>query len=373
MKDYTVPFDKPVMRTKGTGWQRFIVRSLTVVLTVLVYWLLGFFVQDIRTLRGPEFSQFEDQFLDQTVLEQRETLQGQLVELNRQINNQSDTQQVVADGSRNLQQTITQLIELQKLGIENQVALAPTEQENLSSTLGLFLENQRRYQELSQSGADLLDQKQALELQLTDLEATLESQRRPALEAYREQSDQHRLKLAFLQLGVLLPILLVSAGLLVKRRSSPYFPLFLALGLATLFKVGMVIHEYFPTRYFKYVLIGALLLVVTKMLIHFIRSIAQPKTEWLLKQYREAYERFLCPVCDYPIRTGPRRHLFWTRRTVAKMVALSGSSAKDEAYTCPACGSELYNECSKCHGVRHALLPHCQHCGDVSESPQGVA
>ena len=360
--------EKPVIKTKGTGWQRFIIRLLTVVLTVLVYWLLGFFVQDIRTLRGPEYSEFEDQFLDQAVLEQKQSLQGQLVELNRQIKNQSDTQRVVADGSRNLQQTITQLIELQKLGIENQVALAPAEQENLSSTLGLFLENQRRYQELSQSGADLLDQRQDLEQQLTDFEGRLESQRRPAREAYREQSDQHRLKLAFFQLGVLVPILLISAGLLVKRRTSPFFPLFLAFGLAALTKVALVIHEYFPTRYFKYVLMGALLLVVTKMLIYLIRSIAQPKTEWLLKQYREAYERFMCPVCDYPIRTGPRRHLFWTRRTVAKMVTSVGSSAKEEAYTCPACGNELYHECPKCHGVRHALLPHCQHCGDGSGS-----
>ena len=108
---------------------------------------------------------------------------------------------------------------------------------------------------------------------------------------------------------------------------------------------------------------GGLLLVVARLLIYFIRTIAFPKTQWLVKQYREAYERFLCPVCEYPIRTGPRRFLFWTRRTVNKMVVPTGRCEEDEAYTCPACGSVLFEECPDCHKVRHAMLPHCSRCG----------
>ncbi|MHB8971579.1 MAG: right-handed parallel beta-helix repeat-containing protein [Pirellulaceae bacterium] len=71
--------------------------------------------------------------------------------------------------------------------------------------------------------------------------------------------------------------------------------------------MAVVIHEY--------ILILSLLLAVGGLLVYFIRSIAFPKVQWLAKQYREAYKRFLCPVCAYPIRTGPRRFLFWTRRT----------------------------------------------------------
>src|SRR5439155_13089901 len=122
------------------------------------------------------------------------------------------------------------------------------------------------------------------------------------------------------QLAVLLPLLGVAAFLVIKKRSSIYFLLYLAFGGATLLKIGLVIHEYFPSKYIKYVLIGAMLLAVGRLLIHFIRTIAFPKVQWLLKQYREAYERFLCPVCEYPIRVGPRRFLFWTRGTVNKLV-----------------------------------------------------
>ena len=104
-----------------------------------------------------------------------------------------------------------------------------------------------------------------------------------------------------------------------------------------------------------------MLIAVAKVLIHFIRVVAFPKAQWLTKQYREAYERFLCPICEYPIRTGPRKFLFWTRRTVNKIV-LPNDSTDYEAYACPACGTGLFEECEKCHNIRHALLPHCQHC-----------
>ena len=149
--------------------------------------------------------------------------------------------------------------------------------------------------------------------------------------------------------------------MIIKKRVSIYFPLFLAFGGATLFKVTLVMHEYFPKRYFKYIVITVLLLAVARLLIYFIRVVAFPKARWLTKQYREAYERFLCPVCEYPIRTGPRKFLFWTRRTATKIV-LPKEAPKEEPYSCPACGTPLFEECTECHNIRHTLLPHCQRC-----------
>ena len=353
-------------QSKGTWWQRLVIRTLTLSLSVLIYWLLGFLVGDIRTLDGPDYNAIEASFVDEQLTQRADTLKLQIADLDRRIGNESEKQRVVGDGSRSLQQTITQLLELQKLGLENNVAFSAAEQENLTSTLNLFLENQRQYQESSQSSAELLNQKQGLVSQLDDTQKQLEQQRAPARDAYRDQVDEHRLKLAFWQLAMLLPVLGVATTLLVKKRNSIYFPLFLALGFATLFKVGLVVHEYFPSRYFKYILIGALLVVVGKMLIHFIRGIAFPKTEWLINQYREAYERFLCPICEYPIRTGPRKYLFWTRRSVTKLKVTGDASNKEEAYTCPACGTGLFDKCSNCQNVRHSLLPHCSHCGQAS-------
>ena len=351
-------------QSKGTWWHRFVIRILTLVLGVLVFWLLGFFVGDIRTVQGPNYAEIEAGMLDQQLIEKADSLNAQIAILSRSIANEAEKRRVVGDGSRSLQQTITQLVELQKLRLENNQSLTDPERDNLNSTLNLFLENQKSYQELSQSSAALLGQKQALEGQLKETLDATESEREPARAAYREQLQNHRLKLAFWQLAVLIPILIVATLLLLKQRGSLYFPMFLALSSATLIKVGLVVHEYFPTKYFKYILIVVLLIVVGKMLVHFLRLIAFPKTEWLIKQYREAYERFLCPVCDYPIRSGPRRYLFWTRRSVARLRVPSSQEVDEESYTCPCCGKGLFAECPTCHKIRHSLLPHCHHCGE---------
>ena len=133
-------------------------------------------------------------------------------------------------------------------------------------------------------------------------------------------------------------------------------------------------HEYFPSRYFKYIITIALIIVVVRLLVYVIRQILHPKRDALLKQYREAYERFLCPVCEYPIRTGPRKWLYWTRRTVHKVLLQPGAGAAQDAYTCPSCGNSLFRPCAACGNIRHTMLPHCEHCGaaidPVNEIPE---
>lgn len=330
--------------------------------------MLGFLVEDIRSIPGPDYASIEAKHLDQKLVGQRDALEKQIAELTRQIGNQTEKQRIVGDSSRNLQQTINQLLDLQRLGMQKSIAFSATEQANFSSSLNLFLDNQRKYQELSQTVSDMLARKQDMVQQKEELDRQIEQQRQPARAEYGTIMQKHRLKLAFLQLAILLPILAVATFILVKKRSSIYFPLFLAVGIAVALKVTLVVHEYFPSRYFKYILIGGLLVVVGRLLVYFIHTIAFPKTQWLVKQYREAYERFLCPVCEYPIRIGPRRFLFWTRRTINKFVVpTDGSGQQEEAYTCPSCGNSLFEECPSCHQVRHTMLPHCSHCGAEKE------
>lgn len=358
---------KAEMKSKGTWIHRFAIRLFTLVLAVLIYWVLGFFVDDIRSILGPDYDKIEKTHLDKDLVARRDSLENQIAESTRQIANQSEKQRVVGDSSRNLQQTIGQLIELQKLGIQKNVSFAGAEQANFTSSLKLFLENQTKYQHLSQTVSEMLEKKQDLVRELELADQALEKQRQPAREEFNRLSQKHRLKLAFLQLAILLPILAVAVLLIIKKRPSIYFPLILAFGGSTLVKVALVVHEYFPSKYFKYILIGGLLIVVARLLVHFIRAIAFPKMQSLVKQYREAYERFLCPVCEYPIRIGPRRFLFWTRRTVNKLVVPTNGAEQEETYTCPSCGSGLFEECHSCHKIRHAMLPHCSHCGAQKE------
>jgi predicted RNA-binding Zn-ribbon protein involved in translation (DUF1610 family) len=194
----------------------------------------------------------------------------------------------------------------------------------------------------------------------------LESLREPIRAEFEVFQSKHEFKLAVLKLSVLVPLLLLAVVLFLKLRDGTYAPLIYAFGIAVLLKVALVMHEHFPSRYFKYVLILAALAIVVRILVYLLRMIAFPRKDWLLKQYREAYEVFLCPICSYPIRRGPLKYVFWTRRTIKKMAPRSTDETdSEELYTCPTCSTQLYEKCAKCGEVRHSLLPTCQKCGDT--------
>ncbi|MCK4374384.1 MAG: hypothetical protein KAX19_03610 [Candidatus Brocadiae bacterium] len=266
-------------KPKGPWINRFVTRLFTLVLAALIFWFLGFLVQDIRSIKGPQREAIATRHVDQSLVDRKRTLEKQTADLDRKIGDQKEEQSIAGDSSQNLQSTMNQLIELQRLSIQKDIALSESEQKNLGISLNQFLESQKKYQELNTSILQLMAEKRALDDERRDVDRRLEQQRRPALEEYNRLRKTHRLKLAALQLLVLLPLLVVGAIVIMKKRASIYFPLFVAFGGATLLKVTLVIHEYFPTRYFKYILISVLLLAVARLLVHFIRTVAFPKAQ----------------------------------------------------------------------------------------------
>ena len=347
---------------RGTWGVRFLIHSLTVALGVLVFWLLGFFMKDVETISGPEWTEIERGYVDAKLYERQEELNQKFADLERKLSNLREQQQLVGSSSDNLQSTINQLLELQRLSIEKDVSQSASDKSTIATSLSGFLENQKRFQELNQQIAELAMEKANLEDEQVVIEKMIGEARIPAQEEFNRLTQAHRIRLAAYQLSILIPILFGAGFFLVKRRGSNYFPLFLAFGGATLVRTVLVIHEYFPARYFKYIVTIAMLIVVVRLLVYAIRLITNPKPESLMRQYREAYERFLCPVCDYPIRTGPRKWLYWTRRTVHKVLPQYAQTPEEASYTCPSCGTGLFETCGSCQKVRHSLLVHCEHC-----------
>ncbi len=350
-------------KPRGPWIHRFSIWFFTCILAVLFYWVLGFIVRDIETIQGPQLTDIETKYVDSNLIRQRDNLQAAIAATDRNIKNKRGELEILAAGSRNLQETMNQLIELQKLRVQKSIEIPDTEQENISASLQQFLDHQRQFQALNADIAQLTEERRQLDETLTTINRQVADQKEPAFNEYNRLDRRHRLILAGIQMAILVPLLAIGAWLYIKQRASIYFPLILGCGLATLVRVVLVMHRYFPAQYFKYILIVALLLVVGRILIYFIRVVAFPRAQWLIRQYREAYQHFLCPVCEYPIRTGPRRFLFWKRRTIHKNLPPGSAQPPDEPYTCPTCGSPIYEECPACHKIRHALLPHCQHCG----------
>ncbi|MBX3413640.1 MAG: hypothetical protein KF708_13195 [Pirellulales bacterium] len=358
---------------KGPWFARFLIAVFTVLFGCLTYWLLSFVMQDIGTWPGPDWDALERQMIDPALQKQAEELTQQIEKTRREIEAQRERQATLRDSTTNSQTTMNQLLEFQKLRLEKDVKPSPEEQQALAESQTRFLANQQQYQELN---SDIARQSEALR-DLEDAQrannAALDDARRPVYEAFNEQFAAHRLKIGLTKLAVLLPLLIVAVVLFLKLRESIYVPLVYALGIAVAVRVFWDMNQYFPARFFKYVLILTFLAIVTKVLITLVRAKAYPRRDWLLKQFRESYEAFFCPVCEYPIRRGPLKYLFWTRRSIKKRLeAASGAAEPETPYTCPACSTRLFEECGNCHGIRHSLLPTCEKCGATRE-PEAIA
>jgi predicted RNA-binding Zn-ribbon protein involved in translation (DUF1610 family) len=357
-------------RHKGPWFHRFLIRLLGVVLALLCFWLIGFVVNDLGNLPGPSYQELEERILDQSLVARHQELRDSIRDTKRTIGEQQRRQDLLRDSTSNSQRTMNQLLAFQKLSLEKDVAPSAQEQQALAESQRLFLSNQKAYQELNERISELTDRLNGLEAQERELQTTLNEARKPIREEHHRLQRRHNLRMAGLKMAVLLPLLVVALVLFLKLRGGPYAILAYAVGAAVLVKVGLVMHEYFPARFFKYILIGVCLLIVLRALFYLIRMLARPQRSWLLKQYREAYEAFVCPICSYPIRRGPMKFLYWDRRSIRRLASRPGGEAEDadEPYVCPACSTTLYEKCSKCGQTRHSLLPTCQSCGDTTEA-----
>ncbi len=360
---------------KGPWIHRFAVRILSILFGLLLYWLLGFIIRDIGTVPGPDWATFQQAFVPNELIQQRLQLEEQLTETNRQISNLSRKRDLLSNSVHSFQQTINQLLALQQTAVENDRPLDERNSEILQSSLSSFLKTQQDAQALNEQ---LLAQEAAAagwRDQITAVTKEIQQKETPAHQTFSDARKKHSYTLAAYKLAALLPILLLAGWLFVRLRSSRYFEPVLAFAIAVLIKIGFVMHEHFPARIFRYLLVVSSLIVVMKVLQSFIKGLNNPKGPWLLKQYRDAYERFLCPVCEFPIRRGPLRFRYWTRRSIKKLILARPSASEqdqDPAYTCPACGTELFITCHSCGMTRHAMLPFCDHCGS-QDHPQATA
>jgi len=349
---------------KGPWIQRFSIVFLSLVLAVLLFWLLGFITKDIGSLRGPDFSKVEAKFVDAELVGKHESLKENLDGIRENLRNLQEQQRILQKSSNNLQETIKQLLSIQSQSIEKNFDFPEENKQTLVESQKLFLENQKQYQDLNREIGELTLQQHKLEKDLASLSREIKSQRALARKEYNGLMSKHRLKVAALKLAVMLPIFLIAAWFFTKKRSGTYGPIVYAAFIAVFIKISLVVHEYFPRKYFKYIALLVVIGILLKLLLYLLKRIVSPKKDWLIKQYQEAYDRNICPVCGKPLRIGPLRYAAGTRRRALVWAGQGVETDKQQVYVCPSCGIELYEKCDKCSDIRHSLLPFCEHCGN---------
>ncbi|MGD9872725.1 MAG: hypothetical protein AB7T27_00510 [Kiritimatiellia bacterium] len=350
-------------KAKGTFWTRALILLLAVFFGVLVYWSVGYLLNDIRVFKRPDREAFYEQHLNHALRQQLEVLEMQMKELEHKHTLLDQQRGFIKDASSTLQITVDNLF---KLRDRNQDLITQEQFARLLGTLDKVIEIQKDFKTTADTYIEVTSAKFNLQKEIAALHRRIELQEKEVQRRYSELVRKHEIKMAVARMLFLIPLAVICTIALIRKRSSVYRLIYASTAVAVYTKTAQVIHEHFPSRYFKYLLISCLLILIGWGFCWLVRRLVKPKLDALLKQYRQAYERYLCPVCEYPIRTGPRRYLYWTRRTVHKIQLNSfvqSSEHPDEPYVCPFCSTQLFEKCESCGNIRHSLLTGCYHCG----------
>lgn len=351
-------------KLKGPWVQHLGIIFLSLILGGLLFWLLGFMTKDIGSLRGPDLSKVQADYVDAELVRKQNSLKESLDVIKNNIRNTREQQAILKDSTNSLQNTINQLLSIQKQNIERSLTLSDEQQQRLVESQALFLENQKQYLALNTEIAGLASQQRQLERELASVTGQIDKQRTSARNEYNKIMSKHRLKVAALKLAVIVPIFLISAWFFIKKRSGMFGPIIYATFIAVFIRISLVVYEYFPRRYFKYIALLVIIAVVLRLLLYLLKRIAAPQKDWILKHHQEAYDKGICPICSKPIRIGPLRYAIGHKRRGLVLAGQGGQVSKQELYTCPSCGTELYEKCDECGDIRHSLLPFCEHCGN---------
>ena len=354
-------------KARGTFWMRSGILLLAVVFGVLVYWSVGFLLNDIAVFRRPDREAFSEARRDCALRDRLKAREAELEELGHQHTLLDQQRGFIRDSSSSLQVTVDNLF---KLKDRDQQLVSAEQFGQVLASLDKILAIQDEFKSTAERYIQVTNDQFGLRKEIAALKRQIEEEEKAIREAYSEALRRQQIRTTILKLAFLLPLVAVCTVVLVRRRGSIYRMIFASAAVAVYIKTAMVIHERFPSRYFKYVLTVGLLVLVAWGFVWLIRRLVKPKLDLLLKQYRQAYEHYLCPVCEYPIRRGPRKYLYWTRRTVHKVALMPAVGTADEdsqPYVCPSCGTPLFEKCASCGNIRHSLLPACQTCGAVKE------
>lgn len=349
-------------KAKGSWGVRFFIVVLGVILGFLFYWLLSFVEGDIGRIQGPDRHLVRREYISEAMDDQKGDLEKEVCGLKRRIDTLHEQKRNLADNTSNLRSTINQLLSIQKESLAKNVEFPQKSIQTLRESQSAFLENQNKDLEFNQQIGTLIQLRQEKESALAEVTEQIKTLEAEVDTDYWELMKKHRLKVAVLKLSFLVPVFLVVSFLFMKFRGGAYWPLVWSAFIATFIKIALVAHEYFPTNYFKYIALLVVLGIVLRMLIYLIKLIVAPKKDLLIKQYQQFYDKHRCPVCTKPIKAGPLRYAGWKKKATV-LTAQGAEIQKQEPYTCPSCGTNLYCKCGSCGNIRHTLLPYCEHCG----------
>jgi len=332
------------------------IRLLSALFSVLLIWLFSFLLADIDDIEGPQRHSIEALLLDQEMLQSEKEMLAQIAEHDGAIKRQTEIQSRLEESMANAGETLKQMTEFHRFRIEKGDKPTLAEEKTLSRAQTRFMDAQDSFQAANTTIGVLEADRHTVRVALETVQHGLAGQRKATAKEFNDLWQAHRRKIGAFKLAFIVPVLLLSAFFYRKHRKSLWKSILFAFLFASFWKVGVVMHEHFPSEFFKYIAIAAAIIIVFAFLVFLLKSSAKPDTSAKLKRYSDAYQRGLCAECAHP----------FAGKGIGKVKTNFGGEdgmSVDKNYNCPSCGTSLFHACEKCEGRRHSRLPHCVHCG----------
>lgn len=347
---------------KGPLRYRSVVMVLNITFGLLVYWFLGFVMSDISNQPGPDLGEIQKKYQNPALVKESDSINAQIQSGLNAINEQQKQQEILEKSINSYRDTMNQLLDLQKVSIQKGVALSSGTEKNLGEITTLYLHYQKQFQDINQLVTQNNLKIQRLQNINQHLKEQINQQNDEGLKEYNYLWVKHNWIMAGLQLLVLVPCLLMAYYLFIQYRKTVYISMVITIGVAVFFKITMVMHDYFPSYLFKYILVLFLIYFTGKVLIAKLKLVSSPNRLWLDKQYSEAYQKGKCPLCEFSIKPSIAKFVITEKGTTVPFLNYQYLD-KVKAYTCPCCGEQLFEECSHCTHLRYSLLTYCDSCG----------
>lgn len=335
---------------RGLRWT---IRGLSILLFFLFVWLEGFVVDDLGSVEGPSRQRVMSGSVPEEVAAPAREARLKVDTLTREIGRLEQVKANRIQTRESASATLNQIQSSYQFEVEQQRAPSDELAKALGQAQESFLAASRAYEEANQRIGELQDELASEQVRLESAERRLQVEKdrveQENMELWRAADGRHRFRVAASKLAFVVPVFLFAAWLTVRRKDSILAPIHKALLVASFWWIGVVMFEHFPREYFKYIAIGAAILIVLMFLVRSLRNAAQPQEDVLLRRRREAYQASRCPECAYPVP------------------AETGA-----AMACASCGVELFGPCAACSEIRHVLLPHCRACGGATDRWRGT-
>ena len=223
-------------KKSGPISHRIMIYFFSAVLTLLLIWSIDYLLSDIGNIPGPSRKEIEMRFVGNDLIKEQKNLKSEKKKITTQIKNETENQKLLEIGMSGSKDTMNQLLGLHRLALEKNVRPTLDQQNALAERQTLYLSNQKEFQTANAQISNLTKQQQDLEQQINLINQQVTERLTQSETEFNNLLQAHRWKMAGLKLLVILPLLVGSTWLVIKKRKSDFSPLIFSFLIATFFE-----------------------------------------------------------------------------------------------------------------------------------------